>query len=144
LRARADAAFGPLDRLPAAIYGAEDPARRVAGFATAVADAARTGDHAARAIWQAAADELAAAVGAAAQRAFGPGAAADVSWAGGLFAAGDLLHGPFAARLAARAAHLRPVPPAGMALDGARVLAAADVQRLFPGLIWASERGARP
>jgi N-acetylglucosamine kinase-like BadF-type ATPase len=144
LRARAEATFGRLGELPAAVYGGEDPARRVAGFAAAVADAARDGDAAARAIWESAAGELAASVAAAAERTFGPRAAADVSWAGGLFAAGDLLHAPFVSRLAALAPRLRPVAPGGTALDGARALPVAQARRLFPGLIWASEPSGRP
>ena len=139
LRARAEADFGRLDELPAAIYGGEQPARRVAAFAEAVADAARAGDDEARAIWAAAAGELATTAVAAAERAFGAGAAADVSWAGGLFAAEDLLRAPFARRLAERAPRLRLVAPAGTSLDGARLLVAPEASRILPGLIWASE-----
>jgi N-acetylglucosamine kinase-like BadF-type ATPase len=144
LRARAEAAFGRLDELPATIYGGEEPARRVARFAEAVADAAHAGDEAARAIWAAAAGELATIAVAAAERTFGDGAPADVSWAGGLFAAGDLLRTPFARRLAERAPWLRVVAPAGTSLDGARLLVAPEASRIFPGLIWAPEAAARP
>jgi len=139
LRARAEEAFGRLDALPAAIYGDEEPVRRVAAFAEAVADAARAGDDDARAIWATAAGELATAAMAAAERTFGAGVAADVSWAGGLFAAEDLLRAPFARQLAERAPGLRLVAPAGTSLDGARLLVAPEAGRMFPGLIWASE-----
>jgi glucosamine kinase len=138
LRARAEAAFGRLDELPAAIYGGEGPARRVAAFAHAVADAARAGDEAAREIWAAAAGELATTVVAAAERTFGAGVPADVSWAGGLFGAEDLLRTPFARRLAERAPRLRVVAPAGTSLAGTGLLVAPEASRIFPGLIWAS------
>jgi N-acetylglucosamine kinase-like BadF-type ATPase len=144
LRTLAEAAFGRLDELPTAIYGGEGPARRVAAFARAVADAARAGDDAARAIWAAAAGELATTAAAAAERTLGAGVPADVSWAGGLFAAEDLLCTPFARRLAERAPRLRVVAPTGTSLDGARLLAAPEANRIFPGRIWASERAARP
>jgi glucosamine kinase len=140
LRARAEAAYGRLGELPTAIYGGEEPARRIAAFAPAVADAARAGDEAARAIWAAAAGELATSVAAAAERTFGAGVPADVSWAGGLFAAEDLLRTPFARRLAERAPRLRVVAPAGTALDGARLLVAPDASRMFPGLVWGAAR----
>jgi N-acetylglucosamine kinase-like BadF-type ATPase len=143
LRARAEAAFGRLDELPTAIHGGEGPARRVAAFAQAVADAAHAGDEAARAIWAAAAGELATTVVAAAERTLA-GVPADVSWAGGLFAAEDLLRTPFTRRLAERAPRLRVVAPAGTSLDGARLLAAPEASRTFPGLIWASGATAHP
>ena len=143
LRAHAEAAFGPLDELPAAIYRGEGQAGRVAAFAEAVAGAARAGDDAARAIWATAAGELAGTVVAAAERTFGAGVPADVSWAGGLFAAEDLLRTPFARELAERAPRLRVVAPAGTSLDGARLLVAPEASRIFPGQIWASG-AARP
>jgi glucosamine kinase len=143
LRARAEADFGRLDELPKAVYGGEEPARRVAAFAAAVADAAHAGDEAARAIWATAAGELATTVVAAAERTFGAGVPADVSWAGGLFAAEDLLRTPFARRLTERAPRLSVVAPAGTSLAGARLLVAPEAERIFPGLIWASG-AARP
>jgi glucosamine kinase len=143
LRARAEAAFGRLDELPTTIYGGEEPTRQIAAFAPAVAGAAHAGDEAARAIWAEAARELASTAAAAAERLFGAGVPADVSCAGGLFAAEDLLRTPFAQRLAERAPRLRVVAPAGTALDGARLLLAPAAQRIFPGLIWASG-AARP
>jgi glucosamine kinase len=143
LRARAEAAFGRLDELPTTIYGGEVPARQIAAFAPAVADAAHAGDEAARAIWAAAAGELAATAATAAERLFGAAVPADVSWAGGLFAAEGLLRTPFAQRLAERAPRLRVIAPAGTALDGARLLLAPEAGQIFPGLIWASG-AARP
>ncbi len=143
LRARAEAAFGRLDELPAAVYGCEEPVRRVAAFAHAVADAAHAGDEAARAIWAAAAGELATTVATAAERTFGAGAPADVSWSGGLFAAEDLLRTPFVRRLTEWAPRLRVVAPAGPSLAGARLLVAPEAGRIFPGRIWASGAAAR-
>jgi N-acetylglucosamine kinase-like BadF-type ATPase len=144
LRVRAEAAFGRLDELPAVIYGDERPAQRVAAFARAVADAARAGDDTARALWALAACELARTATAAAERALGAAVPADVSWAGGLFAAEDLLRAPFARRLAERAPRLRLVAPGGTALDGARLLATPEAGRIFPGRIWTSDGSARP
>jgi N-acetylglucosamine kinase-like BadF-type ATPase len=138
LRRRAEAAFGPLERLPAAIYDDGPPAGRIAAFAPAVADAARSGDPAAVAIFSQAAEELAHSVAAAATRVFGPGAAADVSWTGGLFRAGELLAAPFQRALAARAPALRLRPPAGSNLDGAALLAAPGAVERFPNLAWSS------
>ncbi len=117
-------ALSRLDALPTAIYGGEGPARGAAAVAEAVADAARAGDETARTMWTAAAGEPATTAPAAAERTPGAGVPADVSWAGGVFAAEDLLRTPFTRRLAARAPRLRVVPPAGTSLDGARFLAA--------------------
>jgi hypothetical protein len=49
-----------------------------------------------------------------------------VSWAGGLFEAGDLLLPPLRAELARRAPQMELRPPAGGALDGAELLAGVD------------------
>jgi len=138
LRARAEAAFGPLARLPAAVYGADSPARAVAAFAPEVAEAAREGDEQARALWTAAAGDLAAAALAAAQRALGPRVPAEVVGAGGLFAVEDLLRAPFARRLQEHAPWLRLVAPLATGLDGAARLASPEVPRMFPGLVVAA------
>jgi glucosamine kinase len=127
LRARAEATFGPLERLPAAIYSEGAPVRRMAAFAPDVAAAARDGDAAAAEIWRDAGRALAAAASAAAQRVFGPGEA-DVSWTGGLFAAGALVLDPFRDALPPR---MRPRPPRGGSLEGAALLADADVAAMF-------------
>jgi N-acetylglucosamine kinase-like BadF-type ATPase len=140
LRARAEAAFGPLAELPAVVYGAEAPAGRIASFAEHVAEAAREGDPIAREIWAAAAADLAGAAIAAARRVFGPLSAASsdvhVSWNGGLFSAGPLLLEPFQRAMTERAPDLRLTPPAGSSLDGARLLADPATADMFPGLIW--------
>lgn len=133
LAARAEAAFGPLAELPAAVYATPSPARSVAAFAPAVADAAREGDEEARAIWTAAAEDLAACAAAAAQ---GVLTAGEVCGVGALFAVEDLLRAPFLARLAELAPDLRPVAPAGNALDGAALLAHGRFRAMFPDWVW--------
>lgn len=143
LRVRAERLYGPLGELPTAIYGGEGPARRVAAFAEAVADAARAGDAIAREIWADAASELARTAVAAGERALGSDTTAEVSWAGSLFAAEDLLRAPFSRCLAERAPRLRLVSPAGSSLDGAARLAGPEVNAMFPGLVWAPEGPAR-
>jgi N-acetylglucosamine kinase-like BadF-type ATPase len=143
LRVRAEHLYGPLHELPTAIYGGEGPARRVAAFAEAVADAARAGDAKAREIWADAASELASTAIAAAARALGSDTSAEVSWAGSLFAATDLLRTPFTRRLAERAPRLRVIAPAGSSLDGAARLAGPEAQAMFPGLVWMLEGPAR-
>jgi N-acetylglucosamine kinase-like BadF-type ATPase len=82
----------------------------VAGFAREVAEAARAGDAIARGIWARAGRELAASARAAARRA---GVDGPFSYAGGLFAAGELLLEPMRAELGEIRA------PLGDALAGA-------------------------
>ena len=95
LRAPGRAARGDLRRRGAGAPGGRRSPRR---WPTRHAPATT----AARAIWATAAGELATTAVAAAERTFGAGVPADVSWAGGLFAAEDLLRAPFA-RAARRA-----------------------------------------
>ena len=82
----------------------------IASFARDVAAAARAGDPIAAGIWSEAARELAETARAAARSA---GIDGPFSYAGGLFAAGELLLAPLRAALPG----LRP--PLGSALDGA-------------------------
>jgi len=138
LRARAERAFGPLERLPATVYAAASPARAVAAFAPEVADAARDGDPVAEALWERAAADLADAALAAARTAIGPRAPADVVGTGGLFAVRDLLEAPFTRRLGERAPWLRVLAPAADGLDGAAQLARPEVPPSFPGLVVAA------
>jgi N-acetylglucosamine kinase-like BadF-type ATPase len=129
---RAEARFG--ERIVPAVYDADDPVAVVADFARDVADAARAGDEPAAAIWSDAAHELAATALAAAAALAGPApadvarparkraparsrkrtaAAPVISYAGGLFAAGELLLAPLRTGLP----DLRA--PLGDPLDGA-------------------------
>jgi glucosamine kinase len=125
----AAAAFGSLDEVVPAVYGAANPVSTVAGFAEQVAAAAREGDGAALEIWSAAAGALAESALAAAGRACEPLGPATLSWTGSLFEATDLLLDPFLAHVAegvaARGAVLEPRPPLGSALDGGYLLAGA-------------------
>jgi N-acetylglucosamine kinase-like BadF-type ATPase len=116
---------GPLDTIPQRVAAAPSPAAAVAAFAPQVADAARQGDATARAIWTEAAGELAMSAAACARRLFPAGAPVPISWSGGLFAAEDLLLGPFLERLSQLIPDAVPTPPAGDALDGAASLAGA-------------------
>ena len=94
-----------------AVYDSPDPVAVIAGFARDVADAARDGDEQARAIWDEAGRELARTAAAARDRL---GIDGPVSYAGGLFDAGDLLLEPFAAELGGEVR-----APLGDPLDGA-------------------------
>jgi glucosamine kinase len=115
------AGTAPPDRLVAGIHAASNPAREVARFAVDVAAAARAGDRDAVAIWEEAVDALVetAVAAAGSVQTHGP---VRVSWAGGLFAATDLLAEPFRAALGDRLPDAAITPPAGDALDGARLL----------------------
>lgn len=134
--------FGPLDSVPSRIAAAPSPPAVVAAFAAQVADAARSGDAPSRAIWAQAAGELAGTTSACARRLFPAGTPVPVSWAGGLFAADDLMLEPFLGRLAELLPDAIPVPPAGDALDGAASLA-SDPPPLLTRFIFDSA-GAAP
>jgi N-acetylglucosamine kinase-like BadF-type ATPase len=75
-----------------AVYDAPDPVAVIAAFAREVADAALEGDEVARSIWEEGGRELARSAIAARDRI---GIDGPVSYSGGLFAAGELLLGPF-------------------------------------------------
>ena len=79
-----------------AVYDAADPVAVIASFARDVADAARAGDAPARRIWDEAGRELARTAAAAARRV---GLDGPFSYAGGLFAAGELILEPLRAEL---------------------------------------------
>jgi N-acetylglucosamine kinase-like BadF-type ATPase len=132
--------IGPLDTIPSRIASAGSPAAAVAAFAPLVADAARRGDAAARAIWTEAASELATSAAACARRLFPAGIPVPISWAGGLFGAEDLLLGPFLERLSDLIPDAIPTPPAGDALAGAALLAGA-VPELLAGFVYDSAAG---
>jgi N-acetylglucosamine kinase-like BadF-type ATPase len=135
----AESAYGSLDALVAALYQAPSPSRAVAAFAPRVAEAARAGDEVAAGIWRRAGTELARSAAAALERLFGPDEAVEVSYAGGLFEAGDLLVEPFKEALAGLSPRARVVPPRGGSLDGAGTLAADGAAfGAEPGLLWRS------
>lgn len=120
--------FGPLEALPARLHRSANPARLVASFAEAVADAARAGDDVASGIWLHAATTLARSAAAGVERLLAAARASDapsvaVSWAGGLFASGDLLLDPFCEQLRRLAPAGVLTPPEGDPLDGAVLLA---------------------
>ena len=128
LAAAAEARFGALAGLPAAVHGAPDPTRLVASFARDVARAAREGDALSQEIWRAAAASLAA-TALACRDALdagpdpGPDPGLPVALSGGLLDAGDVLTAPFVA--AVEAGGGRVVPATGTSLDGAALLATA-------------------
>ncbi|HEX5996695.1 MAG TPA: BadF/BadG/BcrA/BcrD ATPase family protein [Jiangellales bacterium] len=92
--------FGPLAELPGRLHGDSAPAREVASFAPAVAQAARDGDPTAAAIWRDAVAELAD-TAMAACRALGD-QERRVALTGSLFDLADLVTGPLSVTLAAR------------------------------------------
>jgi glucosamine kinase len=148
----AERELGPLDEVVRVVHGAANPVRVVAGFAEQVAEAAGAGDPLARAIWDDAAAELAAAALAAAARVRRPEGSGEphngpagrwsgpelaLSWTGGLWAARELLLEPFLAQVGARTAGegLAPAPPLGSALDGGRLLADSSLPAPFDALV---------
>jgi N-acetylglucosamine kinase-like BadF-type ATPase len=142
-------AFGPLDEVVEAVYGAGNPVGAVAAFAARVAEAARRGDPHALDIWADAVTEVVDTALAAAARALGPaatGGRATLSWTGGLFGAADLLLEPFLERVAAARPDLAARPPLGSALLGGYRLAAApaghpllDLVHVADGEKWPSQ-----
>jgi glucosamine kinase len=124
LLARAEARFGPVERLPELVHGTDAPSGLIAAFAREVAAAVDDGDRAAADIWQEAGRHLGRTAAAAAHVLGGGHGTA--SYTGGLFASGQLLLEPFRNELARRCPHLDLRPPAGSALDGAELLAALD------------------
>lgn len=124
LRQAAVDAFGELARLPGILVQGENPARAAAAFAPAVARAAAEGDPTATVIMRAAATALGEAVTTAARRIAGPeGHPVPVAVTGGLTHLGPPLLDPLRALLAEAGPLLRPQPPLGDPLDGARLLA---------------------
>lgn len=125
----AEATFGPLGEVPARLLGGSNPARLVASFSDAVADAARAGDGTARDIWAQAASDLARSAAAAVERLreLDPAAVpVRVSWSGGLFANTDLLREPLRDGVERLAPPTQLTPPEGDPLDGAARLARDD------------------
>jgi glucosamine kinase len=123
LLAAAEQRFGEAPGMAEAVYRSPVPTRTIASFARDVADVAAEGDAAARSILEAAGRELAVTASAALERAFDPGDAAVVSYAGSVFEAGPALVEAFARELAHRRPDARLLPPGGDALAGAALLA---------------------
>jgi N-acetylglucosamine kinase-like BadF-type ATPase len=133
----AEAEHGSLQVLLTHVYGAVSSSRAVAAFAPHVAEAARAGDERAAAIWRRAGEELALSAAAAARRLFGEDDPVEVSYVGGLFAAGELLLAPFSRGVRGVLPQASVVAPRGSSLEGARVLAADGAGlRAEPGLLW--------
>jgi len=114
--------FGPLDQLPHAVGGTENPARAAATFAPAVAGAAASGDAVAAGVLREAAAHLAEAVAAAARAVAGDGPVR-VALTGGLIHLGTPLTDPLHDLLARSTPPLDIRPALGDPLDGARRLA---------------------
>ncbi|NDL56200.1 N-acetylglucosamine kinase [Phytoactinopolyspora mesophila] len=115
---RLHAVYGHPSKLVAHTYDVPSPAHVLAQFATAVAEAAHTGDPIANGIWRDAGRCLAQAAAAAAF-----GSQPRVSWGGRLFDAGQLLLDPFTTSLVALVPDVRVVSPSGTSTDGALALA---------------------
>ncbi|MFF2806665.1 N-acetylglucosamine kinase [Streptomyces sp. NPDC058000] len=120
LLGRAEAMFGPVTGLPAALYPRPDRPAVLAAFAPEVAHCA-AGDALAAGILADAARHIA--DSAAAVCPPGPGAA--VALTGGLLGLGDPLLSPLRTALAERLPDARPTEAAGSPLDGALAIAAA-------------------
>ncbi|WP_043271574.1 BadF/BadG/BcrA/BcrD ATPase family protein [Streptomyces sp. CT34] len=132
LLARAEAVFGPVAGLPAALYPRPDGPAVLASFAPEVAHCAAgdagddgragtAGDTVAAGIMADAARHIADAAAAVCP----PGTGRPVACTGGLFALGDPLLSPLRTALAERLPGARPVTAAGTPLDGALTIAAA-------------------
>lgn len=128
----AEERFGPIAKLPCLIGKSESPVAVVAGFAPAVAEAARGGDTVAQEIWARAGEHIAGTVSAAATRA-GIGPTCEYSLLGGIAEAIDLLEPALTQRLGRDFPESTRTTPAGTALDGAEQLARlGSLKPLFP------------
>lgn len=113
--------YGPLFELPGRLHGDVAPARAVASFAPAVAQAARDGDAVAAAIWREAVTELADTATAACDAL--PEHDRRIAITGGLFDLNDLVTEPFLVTMAARLPGVVVRRAAGDAIVGAARLA---------------------
>lgn len=118
----AAAQFGPLDELPGMLHGGRDPARAVASFAPAVAEAARDGDPVAVTIWQHAVSDLADTVSAACEAL--PEGDRRVALTGTLFDLDDLVTEPLKVVMEVRQPGVTVRRSSGDAMVGAARLAA--------------------
>ncbi|MGW1373466.1 N-acetylglucosamine kinase [Streptomyces sp. NPDC002446] len=130
LLARAEAVFGPVTGLPAALYPRPDRPAVLASFAPDVAGCAVERDAVALGILRTAAGHLADAAAAVCP----PGAGRALACTGGLFAIGEPLLAPLRSALAERLPDACLADAAGSPLDGALTIAAAlaDDHLLLP------------
>lgn len=117
--------FGSIGELAAKLGADPNPARSMAAFAPAVADAARNGDPVAAQLVEAGAAALARSMIAAAGALNDPGPVMAVI-IGGLVNLGSVLLDPLHAALERSGTNLQLLPPEGTSLDGARHLALVD------------------
>lgn len=116
---RARQRFGDPEGFPRIFYTRADRAGLLATFATDVIGSAEAGDPIAGRL----VDQAGVHLGESAAAAIPPGQEPVVSYAGGLFAAGEILLGPMRHTLAALVRGARLVAPTGSPLDGAITLA---------------------
>jgi N-acetylglucosamine kinase-like BadF-type ATPase len=117
--------FGSIGELAVKLGSDPNPARSLAAFAPAVADAARNGDPVAAQLIEAGAAALAQSMTAAAEALNTPGPVTAVI-IGGLVNLGSVLLDPLHAALERSGANLQLRPSEGTSLDGARHLALVD------------------
>ncbi len=117
--------FGSIGELAVNLGSDPNPARSMAAFAPAVADAARNGDAVAAQLLEAGAAALAHAMMAAAEALHVPGPLAGVI-IGGLVNLGPVLLDPLRATLERSGTRLQLRPAEGTSMDGARRLAVVD------------------
>ncbi|HET7267658.1 MAG TPA: BadF/BadG/BcrA/BcrD ATPase family protein [Oleiagrimonas sp.] len=115
--------FGSIRELAMQLGSDPNPARRMAAFAPAVADAARAGDAVAKHLMQTAAEALAQSMLAAA-KALNATQPVPAVILGGLVNMGPVLLDPLHAALGRGDSHIQLQPPHGDAIDGARLIAA--------------------
>jgi len=130
LAERARQRFGPPARLAETLWS--DPGRvsTIASFAEEVVLCASEGDEISSAILESAGRELARSAAAAAGR-VARGSDFVVSWTGGVFAAGEPLHGAYIREAVRLVPLARVEPPGGAGLDGAVALLDRGVRDLF-------------
>lgn len=128
--------FGDLNQVSPTVYGAAVPARMIADFSRDVARAAGDGDVESIEIWAGAARDLARTVVSAAAAVREGSSPLSLSWAGGLFSAGALLHEPFQQEVRRLAPDAVLKPPATDAVAGARLLAGQPRPCLTSVTLW--------
>ncbi len=132
---RAAGMFGSPEEIKRRVYGAANPVKEVAAFATEVAGAAREGDDGAKKIWADAASEAALTATSTLDRVIAPEHPASFSWTGSVFKARELMLEPFKLHVVENRASTVPVEPKGDALLGAELLASTRETTIFAPLI---------